>query len=695
VVVTAAVLFGLIYGRTTVEAWYTPIASRGDTLSFLAQLKVARLGYITPFRVEPIRELNAPFEGNWNDYPRLNKVTFWILGHLTRPFDLILAANLLLLLAHLLAGASFYMVARHFRSHWEWAAAGALVFAFSHFAFCRGFELGHLVLCYYWHIPLCILVTGWSFRSAGLTVGSRRFWSGVAIAILSALQSVYYAFLFAEFLLFATVAQALRRNGWKRVTGPLVLAGTILVIGVADAAHVALYRLDHGPNPDALQRSLQDLETYALRPIRLIIPPPGHGLFHWRSPWSEHSRGSLESENEAAYLGLAGAGALAWLSLFALRSFFFERPAFSRQAPWALGWIVLFSVAGGANAALGLLGFVFLRATNRYSIWILALVLLFLVGRLSRACRTSRRGLRLLAALGVAAVSLADQIPHLVSRQEVDTVGAQVRSDREFSQTLEDSLPPGAMVFMLPVMDYPEVPPVYGVADYDHFRPFLYSSRLHLDYGSDRGRPRERWRHRVGRMNPAQMATELEDLGFEGIIVNRRGYEDRAASILRGLAAAGRRVTLASSARDLLFVRLRPSRAPRRPGVPLLFGRGWHEDGEPASPEGVWSSGEAECILTNESSRPVTLNLSFELTALAPRRVTITQAGKVLSSWRVSRFLAVSGLRITLSPGETRLEFSTDRAPDPLQDRGGSRSVAYKVSNLRREVEPHAGEHPE
>jgi phosphoglycerol transferase len=694
VVATAAVLCGLIYGRTTVEAWHTPIAYRGDTLSFLAQLKVAQLGYITPLRVEPIRELNAPFEGNWNDYPRLNKATFWILGLLTRPFDLILTANVLLLLAHLLAGASFYMVARYLRSSWEWAAAGALVFAFSHFAFCRGSELGHLMLCFYWHIPLCILVTGWSFRPAGLPVGSERFWWGAATAILSALQSVYYAFLFAQFLIFATVAQALRRNGWKRVAGPLVLAGAILAIGAADAAHVALYRLDHGPNPDALQRSLQDLETYALRPIRLIIPPPGHGLLRWQSPWSEHSRGSLEGENEAAYLGLAGAGALVWLSLSALRSPFLGRPAFSHPALWALGWICLYGVAGGVNGALGLLGFVFLRASNRYSIWILTLVLLFLAGRLSRACRTSRRGPRLLAALGVTAVSLADQVPHVVSRPEVETVGEQYRSDRKFSQTVEASLPPRAMVFMLPVMDYPEVPAVHHVADYDHFRPFLHSARLRFDYGSDKGRPRERWRHRVSRMNPPEMVTELEDLGFEGIIVNRGGYDDRAAGILRGLAAVGRRVTLESSTRDLLFVKLRPSRAPRRPGVPLLFGRGWYEDGEPQNPEGVWSSGDAECILTNDSPRPVALNLSFELAALAPRQVTITRARRALSSWRVSRALAISELRIPLPPGETRLTFSTDRAPDPLEDRGRSRPVAFRVSNLGLEVEPQAGEHP-
>jgi hypothetical protein len=657
-------------------------------------LKVSQLGYITPFGIEPIRELGAPFEGNWNDYPRQNKATFWVLGFLARPIDLILTANVLLLLAHLLAAASFYLVARHLRSRREWAAAGALVFAFSHYAFCRGFELGHLMLCFYWHIPLCILVTGWSFRRAGLPVGSRRFWWGVLVAVASALQSVYYAFLFGQFLIFATVAQALRRSGWRKLVGPLALAGTILAISAADAAHVALYRAEHGPNPEALQRSIQELDLYALRPLRLIVPPPGHGLLRWQSPWNEHSQGSPEGENEAAYLGLAGACALAWLCLSALRSPFLGRPVRSRPALWATGWVSLYSIAGGANAALGLLGFVFLRAPNRYSIWILALVMLFLVGRLSRACPSSRRGLCALAALGVTAVCLVDQVPHVVSGQEVAAAEARLRSDRSFSRALEASLPPGAMVFLLPVMDYPEVPPIHNLRDYDHFRPFLYSTRLRFDYGSDKGRPRERWRHIVSRMTPTEMVAELEDLGFEGIVVNRTGYDDRAAGILGGLAAAGRTVTLESPARDLSFVRLRPSRVPRRPGVPFLLGRGWYEDGEPQGPEGVWSRGEAECILTNESPRPVALDLSFELSALAPRQVTITRDRRVLSSWRVSRGLAVSGLRVPLPPGETRLTFSTDRGPDPLEADGPARPVAFKISRLRLEVQPRVGENP-
>jgi hypothetical protein len=210
-------------------------------------------------------------------------------------------------------------------------------------------------------------------------------------------------------------------------------------------------------------------------------------------------------------------------------------------------------------ALLGLAGLVFLRAPNRYSVWILATVLLFLAGRLSRAFG-ERRTLGALAAFALASASIADQVPRVASPEEVEALGERVRSDREFAHAVERSLPAGAMVFLLPVMDYPEVHPVGRVKDYDPFRLFLHTSRLRFDYGTDKGRPREAWRHRLGGLDPAGMIAELEALGFDGIVVDRGGYADGAHGLVRGFAAAGRRPALHSGARDLVFVRLRPAR---------------------------------------------------------------------------------------------------------------------------------------
>ena len=90
------------------------------------------------------------------------------------------------------------------------------------------------------------------------------------------------------------------------------------------------------------------------------------------------------------------------------------------------------------------------------------------------------------------------------------------------------------MLFQLPVVDFPEGQRVRGATDYEHLRPYLHSTQLRFSYGSDKGRPREAWQRRVEALEPEAMADALERMGFAGLLVNRKAYEDG------GPGAAGR-----------------------------------------------------------------------------------------------------------------------------------------------------------
>jgi hypothetical protein len=162
-------------------------------------------------------------------------------------------------------------------------------------------------------------------------------------------------------------------------------------------------------------------------------------------------------------------------------------------------------------------------------------------------------------------VALSDQLPAFASHQDVEATRRVVESDRAFVSALEASLPQGAMLFMLPVMDYPEVGRIYDLSDYEHFRPYLFASRLRFSYGCDKGRPREAWQHRVEGLNPAAMVEALQRFGFDGIVVNRSGLEGGGETLFEGLRQAGGRVSVESATGDLVFVRLRPDPHPVLP----------------------------------------------------------------------------------------------------------------------------------
>ena len=122
---------------------------------------------------------------------------------------------------------------------------------------------------------------------------------------------------------------------------------------------------------------------------------------------------------------------------------------------------------------------------------------------------------------------------------------------------METVLPPGSMVFQLPVMDFPESP-LPGIPSYDHFRPYLYSQHLRFSFGSMKGRPREQWQHELQKLlldgaqinqeakkiqfntaNVRRAVDELQRLGFKAIYINRNGFPDRGKGLEEALLEIG------------------------------------------------------------------------------------------------------------------------------------------------------------
>jgi len=543
-----AAVWCVAYGRGDAESWATPIWYRGDALFLLSYLKAARDGHVVPAEALFVPELNAPFGANWNDHPRTLRPVFLAGGLLARKLGLFATMNLMLLGAHVLAGIALYLVARYFRARREWALVAGLAFGLSHYLFWR--SLDHLDLALGWHIPLCVMVVAWAFSRRGIPWRSRRLAVAAAVAVLAAFHNPYYSALFGQFLCLGALAQALRRERAKAV----VLAGLVGVLAVSflvDHAGVAAFQWRHGRNAGA-ERGYGGLERYCLKPLELFVPPIGFGLDDWGRLANEYwQRRLYKGEGGSPYLGLLGGGTLAWLFGLTLVRVLRRPPRRPPPAALAVLWILAYSILGGINQVLGLLGFVWLRGANRYSIWILALVLLYLATRRGVSRKAS------LALSGAACVlCIADQVPRWGDRETIRRTRLAIEGDRAFVRDAEQVLPPGAMVFQLPLVDFPEGLPLPGMGAYEPLRPYLFSDRLRWSFGSDRGRRREHWQLTVAAKPPADMAAALEACGFAGILVHRAAAVD--GGVLAGLAAAGRPVRVTSAAGDFALVPLHP-----------------------------------------------------------------------------------------------------------------------------------------
>jgi hypothetical protein len=207
---------------------------------------------------------------------------------------------------------------------------------------------------------------------------------------------------------------------------------------------------------------------------------------------------------------------------------------FEKVSPyfWLCSALILFSLVGGVNYVLGACGFQLLRATDRASIMLACFALYFVFEQLTLWLPS-----RILTwvALLIIPFGIWDQVPKYPNWEEQSHRKSwnDFEKDRIFFPKLEAMLPKGAMIFELPVKDFPEAGTILEMGDYEHFRPILHSEKLRISYGTVKGRGDTEWQKECAGKGPAEMVEDLKKKGFEAILINRKAYEDRG-ELLRG-----------------------------------------------------------------------------------------------------------------------------------------------------------------
>jgi len=556
------------YNRWTVESWQTPLTylsdpDKGDVLSVLSEIKAARDGHYRPFLFTNIPELGAPYVANWDDIPTMGKLVTWLTGLLARVIGIFAAANVAVLIAQVLAALSFYTACRILNCSWIWSFAGAFAFAFARYAFAHG--LHHLSVVYYWPVPLCLVVCEWGIREKGIKFGERRFGFALLVAFIVGIENFYYTSMFAQFVLFGGLIQGWRR-GWRESLPAAAIIATAVAAFLVMNVNTFFYQFAYGTGWGAVTRSYRWLEVYGLKIIDLFVPPPDHPFPPFASYGAGHLKEIILAPGElppTGYIGLLGLGAMGWLVIASLR-----RALDNSKLPleaFLILWILIYASIGGINGIFGSLGFQLFRATARYSIFILCIVLMYAIRRLSQVNYRNK-----LLVYGAAALSMGlawwDQTPPVVTSAQLDETAQAVASDRGLTGKMEERLPPNAMVFQLPIMEFPESP-VPGVGSYDHFRPYLYSHHLRFSYGSEKGRPHEEWQQRIAQMGLTDAVNQLESYGFSAIYLNRNGFDDKGEGLIKQLKEMGRGEIIESDRGDILCILLKPSPDPILPGA--------------------------------------------------------------------------------------------------------------------------------
>lgn len=690
----AAAIWMAATGKGSGAAWHTPAAYSVDALETLARFQLAHeqgAGLLLDPRAD---RLGAPSGADWSGYPLPDFPWYWLAGKLVGALGLVPASNVMLMLAHVMAVGAFFVTARVLGQRALCAAGGALLFGFCFSILHRG--LSHHSFALAFTVPLAWLVV--RLVSSSRVMLRRRaglvLCAGIGIAL--GFANPYFIYLFGLMLAVALTvgfARRGRRSNW--VAG--LVAGGVCLATFAFAYWPFLRATATG----LYARSAEQSSLYGLRLLDLVVPPPNHHL----APFGAWGRAAAENhggEPFAPYLGIVGAAGLLALFVGAAQALARRRrPAAS--AVWAAG-LLAFSIAGGINTWLAQLGLDQFRASNRYSVHLLVLALLFLGGWAARATRSWSRGARLAAVAAVVALGLGDQIPRRPSPEHRAALAAQHAADRETGAKLEAALPPGAAIFQLPVAVFPEQGPIQRMPDYEHLRLFLATRSLRFSYGQLAPSRSLVWQRNVARQSPAELIAALELAGFSAVQIHRAGFPDDALALTTALRSAGARPLVEAGPHVIYRLNPAPTSSsamvhdplayerwddapPRRQEPAVLIGEGWYAVERDRDRQWRWCRERAELQLYNDASLARKVRLRFEVTATADATFTVG-AGATAPRAALRAFAPRAiDLDLLLQPGLNPVPLVLD-APARRAGPDDPRLIAFNIAQLTAEFAP-------
>lgn len=688
-VVAVFLVWGVQYDRLTPEHWRVSPSYGTDSLSMMALIKAASEGDFVPFLPKTMSRLGAPGEASWDDYPLMEELFVFLLGLFAKVFGLTAAANFGVLLAHLTSALAFYVVCRYLLYHRVWSVSGAILFSFIYYHLWR--SLPHLVVALSYTIPLTLLSTWLLAGSRRLRWGGKPFWFCVISALLIGQSNPYNLNMYLQLSLLGLAAHWLtRRRKLNLQIGGFCL-GLAVAMFFACNLDTFSYQWQHGKNTEGFFRAYFQCELYGLKPMELFVPPPEHNVGALAAVGQKYAASAwLKGEMFSPYLGLVAIGGLGWMVMAGARTVLRRT---RRRVPTHLLqtlWVLLYSMVGGLNCLMALGGVVLFRSSNRYSIFIAALALLFLVSRVNRLARRKSPGWRWGVAAAVVIAGLLDQLalPNHIGRATPATaLGKQVLSDRQFGAAMESLLPPGTMVFQLPVMEFPEAGWVHQASDYEMLRPYLFTKTLRFSYGNMRGRQLEAWQHEVARLSAPQMVAALEKYGFGAIYLCRKGYQDNGESLLKQIMEAGRTNLIEDEIKEQVCIRLQPAAQPEKlltDTLALLIPRaGWTATERTTGGVRRWSAGNARLDFFNPHRSGTPYAIKCQIGSPTARLVVLRHEGREI--WRGqlnAGQVAVVDAVVEATKGNNVLEFLTDTPPVPAGP-NTQQVIAFAVIDLK------------
>jgi hypothetical protein len=702
----AAILACAIFIMVT-HAWHlslsTPFAYWGDSIFSGALVKsVIDTGW---YMSNPY--LGAPNGYYLGDFPlgadNFHFIIIKLLSYFTPHYAVVLNVFYILTFPTVALSALF-VLKRLGLSYYPYALVGSLLFTALPYHFYRG--EWHLFLSSYYIVPLAIWL---AVSVADGRVNARRSldWKQYCIygilCLLLGSSGIYYALFGIFFIMCAGVLAVGNIKKLEPLWRALILSGFIFSTLLLNLSPTLLYHSQYGPNNQVSARHANESEVYGLKIVQMLLPVDNDRLPFMAKLKSQYTSSAfLNTENNYASLGIVGGvGFCILLAILVL----------GLKVSNELSIISKLNLCGVLIGTIGGFGTLFaytisptIRCYNRISIFIAFFSIYtffyfmqWFTHQYDFLKKPIIQWVLILILLGAGVLNQSSN--NFILSKDNHPLVAKFSDDEVFVRNIEKIIPLGSMVYQLPYLAFPEHGNLVSMLDYNHFRPYLHSKTLKWSYGAMKNRPVAAWQERVSSLSVEGMLKQLSYAGYQGIYIDRNGYEDHGVNIEKQLKGLLGVAPLISPDGHLSFFDFRSFVNHLKKAEPLsLWSKHVQEVKNQLSLSFSWKNGcydleknpemtwhwcqkKSTISFVNESGKSISVKINFKLltneTAFSTLTLTSTSLNK---EFKINNQGVKFSSVITLPPGEYNLDFYSDaNRVDAPQD---PRELYFRIANF-------------
>ncbi len=455
----------------------TPLGYQGDAIFLFSSIKTLLNNF--PKLIFYSDFLNYPFGSNLEyGYFVPDKLLHFLLLTFAKFSNIFTSSSLVQMFSHVLPSLSLYYVARLFGISKKFSFVAAITFGLTPFIYARG--LAHMNLSFaVFIIPLQIyLIFSLNENFEKIKLDTKKY--HIIVLFISCILNYYFLFMTLLFIIFFLFMSLLNIEKKKFYYLLKLIVFVFFLIFIFNFSYFL-----NSDNNVFFPRNLASLEVYGLKMPELFYKTGYHkiDIFPRLSGSFYYNLSFVKGEVWGPYLGIVGIICFASLIIISLYKYSNSKKFYLGNLNFQLIFILIFSLIGGLNLLIGTIGFTSIRATNRYSIWILALVLIFFFKFLTDHNFKKDNIVKNFIILLFFIFTYLD-LPQPHKASYLETINRAITMDKNFISQIEKNYTK-PKIAMLPHIKFPENGPVLKMLDYEPLKLYIHSKNSYFSYGAN------------------------------------------------------------------------------------------------------------------------------------------------------------------------------------------------------------------